>query len=296
MDLEEILETYTNTYEAHVEKLYKHISDHHLDAFPVLRFKDYLNIIYITIDKEVFGSGECVIIFDNAEHLSGEYEYTDIIDDETLIILMDSYKNNRINKLLEIKFPELSSRSIYTILTFSLNLIDHSGNINSGMIESRARRNVESDYNSWRRENKTQVSQYNHDNISSHSHLDYGTLIKKFESKDFKEDFKYQMDQAEECYKRHLYLPAAATLSVALETILADLCKKEKIKIKNSTEMNHLGEKLVERGIINYRLGKRIDITYSLRNSLAHTNKGEVSKDDCSIILSCIRTIIEEHY
>ncbi|PKF22519.1 hypothetical protein CW684_00985 [Macrococcoides caseolyticum] len=104
------------------------------------------------------------------------------------------------------------------------------------------------------------------------------------------------MDQAEECYKRKLYLPAAATLSVALETVLIALCKRENIKIDNNTMLNYLGEELRNRNVINYRLAKRIDITYSLRNSLAHSNKGEVAKADCEIILNSIRTIIDNYF
>lgn len=291
----EILDIYLNSYENKVQNMYSHISEHHKEAFPVLKFKEYLNVSHFKVNRDMFGSKDYLVIFDHAEHLSQEYIF-DEVDESLSKILVDEYKHKRFNKLLEVKYPEFFERNLAIIVELGGGLYRTSGSLADSSIELAAKGQVEKDYRSWNKENKTIVSRYRHDKISSHSHLDYDTLIKKFKSDIFEKDFEYQMNQAEECYKRHLYLPAAATLSVALETVLADLCKKEKIKIKNSTEMNHLGEKLVERGILNYRLGKRIDITYSLRNSLAHTNRGEVSKDDCSIILSCIRTIIEEHY
>ena len=292
---EEILEVYLDSYENKVQSMYSHISEHYDEAFPVLRFKDYLNIAQFNVDKDVFGAEKLFVIFDNAEELAKDY-HLEKISDGLMRNLVDVEKHQRFDKLLELEYPEILKRKVIKFIKVYGPLYNRAGTLNRHNIELPANTEVENDYRNWRKENKTAVSKFNHDNISSYSHLDYVTLVKKFKSDIFKNDFEYQMNQAEECYKRHLYLPAAATLSVALETVLADLCKKEKIKITNSTEMNYLGEKLVERGIINYRLGKRIDITYSLRNSLAHTNRGEVAKDDCSIILSCIRTIIEEHY
>ncbi|RIO63466.1 hypothetical protein BUZ34_05485, partial [Staphylococcus haemolyticus] len=144
------------------------------------------------------------------------------------------------------------------------------------------------------------LDSYNHEKISPYSYLDYEGLIVNFQSKKYNNDFKYQMSQAEECYKRKLYLPAAATLSVALETVLMALCEKEKVDLKSKettdTMMNYLGERLLQENVINYRMHKRIDVTYSLRNSVSHSNPGEVSKADCQIILSCIKVLIDDHY
>lgn len=99
---------------------------------------------------------------------------------------------------------------------------------------------------------------------------------------------------------RKLFLPAAATLSVALETLIMAICDKENVKLKSKdatdTMMNYLGERLLQEGKINYRMHERIDVTYSLRNSVSHSNPGEVSKADCQIILSCIKTLIDNHY
>lgn len=295
MDSDKIIDIYLKVYEDKIEGMYKHIVEHHLEAFPILRFKDYLYAAHFVVDKETFSSEEYLVIFDNIQSLSGKHDLTSI-DDDLSRILVDEFKWNRFNKVLEVRYPELTKRNILKILKLPFGLYDRKGDISNSSIEPHARNHVEEDYRSWNKENKTPVSKFNHDNISSHSHLDYDVLVKKFKSSEFKDDFIYQMNQAEECYKRHLYLPAAATLSVALETVLTDLCNKNNIKITNNNMLNQLGQELQQRGIINYRLGKRIDITYSLRNSLAHTNKGEVSKDDCSIILSCMRTIIEEHY
>lgn len=295
MSLEKILSTYISAYERKVNELYKHVAEHEREVFPLLRAKNNLNIAHLEINKDVFGDTDCYLIFDNLPEHQGTYDFKELGSTD-LGVLMDLDVYDRLEKLLDIKLPEIKNSRILKDLSFSFDIYDTKGSLDTRFVTSTAKYEVEKDYTNWRSINKTKVSNFNHDKISPYSHLDYEGLLKKFSSEKFEKDFAYQMDQAEECYSRHFYLPAAATLSVALETILADLCQKNKIKIRNQTEMNHLADRLVEKGVINYRLGRRIDITYSLRNSIAHTNNGEVSKDDCSIILSCIRTLIDEHY
>lgn len=171
---------------------------------------------------------------------------------------------------------------------------------NYDLLATNGKLDAENDFKKWRKENKNSLDSYDHNKISPYSHLDYEGLIINFDSEKYKNDFKYQMSQAEECYKRKLYLPAASTLSVALETVLMAICQKEGVVIKSKestdTMMNYLGERLLQENIINYRMHKRIDVTYSLRNSVSHSNPGEVSKADCQIILSCIKVLIDDHY
>ncbi|MBC2004396.1 hypothetical protein HCA78_11500 [Listeria booriae] len=106
------------------------------------------------------------------------------------------------------------------------------------------------------------------------------------------------MRQAEECYKRALYLPAAATMGVCLETVLLLLIDKNNISTKSiqETMLNALGEALRNRNIINYRTNRRIEMAYSIRNSVSHSNTGSVAKTDCDLILNTIKSIVDEHF
>ena len=206
--------------------------------------------------------------------------------------IMEKEKRERFETYLKIYCDSLFEKNILKIVPIMFS--------NNNDLTINGKLGAESDFKEWKSENKKSLDSYNHDKISPYSHLDYEGLIVNFDSKKYKNDFEYQMSQAEECYKRKLYLPAAATLSVALETVLMAICQKEKVDIKSKdstdTMMNYLGERLLQDGKINYRMHKRIDVTYSLRNSVSHSNPGEVSKADCQIILSCIKVLIDDHY
>lgn len=279
--LTEYLEGYKNI----INLNYLHIEKHHKETFPLLRYEKYLDYCVCTFNEKQFNNKFALLIVDNYVFDKKELDFRSI-DPELFSKVVDYETDQRIEKFLAINFPLLVNKNIFIVETFSLNIY----------AEIRGERKANKDYIKWKTENKTSVDSYNHEQISPYSHLDYEGLIKKFNIDEFKEDFKYQMDQAEECYKRKLYLPAAATLSIALETVLLSICKKENIKLDNDTMLNYLGEQLLNKKIINYRLSKRIDVTYSLRNSLSHTNNGEVSKADCEIILNCIRTVLDSYF
>ncbi|BAH17647.1 hypothetical protein [Macrococcoides caseolyticum] len=282
---EDYLDEYLNGYKEIIKLNFNHIKEHHDEAFPLLKYSNYLSYCILKFNDKQFFYETALLIVDNHNFEKLEYDFTDIEPSEYEKVV-DFSNYERIEKFIEIKFPELVKHKIFIIEKFYSKIFS----------KDKGGLRAEKDYDNWRTENKTKVDSYNHETISPYSHLDYEGLIRSFNAKGFNDDFKYQMDQAEECYKRKLYLPAAATLSVALETVLIALCKRENIKIDNNTMLNYLGEELRNRNVINYRLAKRIDITYSLRNSLAHSNKGEVAKADCEIILNSIRTIIDNYF
>lgn len=245
----------------------------------------------IVVDSVLFGNEYYYLIVDNYEFENERYDFTEL-DDNLRKTLVDINKHARIQKLIYKMFPEIHNKHTFYLYecVFDDKII----------VAQQGGFSAENDYKNWRQENHTALHQYNHDTISPYSHLDYDGLIQTFNSEKYNEDFSYQMDQAEECYKRKLYLPAAATLSVALETVLMAICEKENVNLKTKestdTMMNYLGERLLQEKVINYRMHKRIDVTYSLRNSVSHSNPGEISKADCQIILSCIKVLIDEHY
>lgn len=288
---EERLKAFIDGYKNTVYKNYKHIEEHFNEAFPLIKFENYLNSCLINVDDDLFSNKYYYLIVDNYEFDEEEYNFTEL-DDVVKRNLIDLNRYERIDQLIPNKFPKLYDKRV-----FYLNECIYDA---KELASQHGGQSAEYDYKKWKHENDTPLNQYNHDSISPYSHLDYDGLIQTFDSEKYIEDFSYQMNQAEECYKRKLYLPAAATLSVALETVLMAICEKENVdlKTKDSTDtmMNYLGERLLQGKVINYRMHKRIDVTYSLRNSVSHSNPGEVSKADCQIILSCIKVLIDEHY
>lgn len=288
---EDRLKAFVDGYKNAVYKNYKHIEEHFNETFPIIKFEKYLNSCLIVVDSVLFGNEYYYLIVDNYEFENERYNFTEL-DDNLRKTLVDINKHARIEKLIYKVFPEIHSKHIFYLYECVFD--------DKTIASQQGGFSAENDYKSWRQENHTALHQYDHDTISPYSHLDYDGLIQTFNSEKYNEDFSYQMDQAEECYKRKLYLPAAATLSVALETVLMAICEKENVNLKTKestdTMMNYLGERLLQEKVINYRMHKRIDVTYSLRNSVSHSNPGEISKADCQIILSCIKVLIDEHY
>ncbi|HDN3442232.1 TPA: hypothetical protein P1U96_000566 [Staphylococcus aureus] len=291
MDIQKMLKTFIEGYEKQTLN-YEFLGDDIEKAFPLLKYKSFLNLAVFNMPKNIFYSDTFVVIVDNFKDLPQELNIKKKDIDDCLREIMEYEKIYRFDLFIRKKYTSLNSKRILIIIPM---LINYHNNL-STYGQSRA----DEDFNRWTKENQTPLNNYNHDKVSPYSHLDYEGLISNFDSPKYNSDFEYQMAQAEECYKRKLFLPAAATLSVALETLLMAICDKEKVKLNSKdssdTMMNYLGQRLLSEGKINYRMHKRIDITYSLRNSVSHSNPGEVSKADCQIILSCIKVLIDEHY
>ncbi len=72
-----------------------------------------------------------------------------------------------------------------------------------------------------------------HDEIQPFNHLDLNSM------KEIVDDitFSYQIEQGLQAYKRELYLPAAATFAVAIETFLIKLKKLIKSNIKTPIQL-----------------------------------------------------------
>ncbi|HCT0526660.1 TPA: hypothetical protein K8051_001740 [Staphylococcus pseudintermedius] len=292
MDIQKIKASYMNGYKTQACH-YDFLGDDIQNAFPLIKFENYLSFILFEANKDVFHASKFLVIVDNYDNPEETIKVREEDYKNIKRLLMDSEKRERFEIFIEHYYEKLSSKNIFIIEPIHLLYIDNDLTLDG-------KYQAERDYKEWSEENKTSLDNYNHDKISPYSHLDYEGLILNFDSEKYNSDFSYQMSQAEECYKRKLFLPSAATLSVALETLLMAICDKENVKLNskdtNDTMMNYLGQRLLNEGKINYRMHKRIDITYSLRNSVSHSNPGEVSKADCQIILSCIKVLIDEHY
>ncbi|HEH2224176.1 TPA: hypothetical protein SGQ92_001134 [Staphylococcus aureus] len=291
MDIQKMLKTFIEGYEKQTLN-YEFLGDDIEKAFPLLKYRSFLNIFVFNVPENIFFTDTYVVIVDNFDKLPDEVTVTREDLNNYIREIMEHTEIERFNLFIRRKYNFLSKKNIFIVLPIVLNFYNN--------LSTQGSSQADTDFKSWRNENQTPLNNYNHDKVSPYSHLDYEGLISNFDSPKYNSDFEYQMAQAEECYKRKLFLPAAATLSVALETLLMAICDKEKVKLNSKdssdTMMNYLGQRLLSEGKINYRMHKRIDITYSLRNSVSHSNPGEVSKADCQIILSCIKVLIDEHY
>ncbi|MBH9581748.1 hypothetical protein [Staphylococcus felis] len=291
MDIKRMKNSYMNGYKTQASH-YDFLGDDIQNAFPLMKFEKYLTFILFEVDKDVFDAPKFLVIVDNYNSPEETIKVKQEDYENIKRFLMDSEKRKRFEFFIEHNYEEMLSKKVFKIEPIRL--------INNYDLTLDGKFEADRDYKEWSDENKTHLDNFNHDKVSPYSHLDYEGLILNFDSPKYNSDFSYQMEQANECYKRKLFLPAAATLSVALETLLMAICDKENVKLKskdtNDTMMNYLGQRLLSEGKINYRMHKRIDITYSLRNSVSHSNPGEVSKADCQIILSCIKILIDEHY
>ncbi|MCO6262874.1 MULTISPECIES: hypothetical protein [Bacillati] len=291
MEYNELYQDFIAGYKKETQN-YDFLNEDLFKAFPLLKFEHYLKYIIFNVPKDVFSAKQYLVVVDNYDETSScinvskddfSYYHREIIENE---------KHNRFEVFLQKYYIDLYERNIFKIVPILF--------INDNDLSIDGKYEAESDFRKWKDENRTPLDSYDHKKISPYSHLDYEGIIANFDSEKYRYDFEYQMNQANECYKRKLFLPAAATLSVALETLLLAICDKENVKLNSKdatdTMMNYLGERLLQTGKINYRMHKRIDVTYSLRNSVSHSNPGEVSKADCQIILSCIKTLIDNHY
>ncbi|MEB7863845.1 hypothetical protein NGC65_00115 [Staphylococcus xylosus] len=291
MNSKKLFDMYINGYTRETEN-YNFLADDTENAFPILKFKNYLSYCLFTVPEDIFQEKKYLVIVDNLKELEETLTINKNDLQENQRKIMEKGTRERFETYLRIYYDSLFKKNILKIIPVIFSNYD--------LLATNGKLDAENDFKKWRKENKNSLDSYDHNKISPYSHLDYEGLIINFDSEKYKNDFKYQMSQAEECYKRKLYLPAASTLSVALETVLMAICQKEGVVIKSKestdTMMNYLGERLLQENIINYRMHKRIDVTYSLRNSVSHSNPGEVSKADCQIILSCIKVLIDDHY
>ncbi|WP_233642765.1 hypothetical protein [Staphylococcus devriesei] len=90
-------------------------------------------------------------------------------------------------------------------------------------------------------------------------------------------------------------MPAAATFAVAIESFLIKLKKVNNIKHgdKDPTMYTKLLKPLVNQNKINYRTQRRIEVAYSMRNIINHSQAGAVAKADCDFLLNTLKDIID---
>ncbi|MGY4689300.1 hypothetical protein [Salibacterium sp. K-3] len=285
-DIIQAVEEIIDQYKHSVKIKFKEKSETHPEAFPIIKFNDYLSIVRLVLNSNYFTRNEFIIITDNLE------EYFQTIDHSDLEIArfgeiydqpVDELKVEKIIK--DGLISKLENKNIHAV--FRLDDLEFSYKNAGGRIAN-------SHYERFKMHNNKSVKSFDHSLRQSFSHYDIQPIIDRVDDN----DFEYQIDQALECFSRSLYLPAAATFCVALETLLTLILEKngQKVKDSDSTLLGELAEKLKSKEIINYREKKRLDIAYDLRNTISHTNKGKVIKTDCDVIVNTINQFAEEYF
>ncbi|EUJ46195.1 hypothetical protein [Listeria fleischmannii] len=113
------------------------------------------------------------------------------------------------------------------------------------------------------------------------------------------EDFTYQLKEATQAYDHNLFLAAAATYSVALETLCLLILEKEThtdINQLDSTELGYISNLLKKQSVISKKDKERIMATSKIRNFSSHSNIGINTQNDCDLLVATIEYLINKFF
>jgi hypothetical protein len=105
------------------------------------------------------------------------------------------------------------------------------------------------------------------------------------------EIFDSELDQAKELLSAGYYSAAAVIAGVVLETALRDLCHQRAIPVAKLDKMN---ADLAKVGQYNSLVQKRITALAGVRNSAAHGNTNEFSKEDVSSMINEVERFVAD--
>jgi len=106
------------------------------------------------------------------------------------------------------------------------------------------------------------------------------------------EVFDTELEQAQELLNSGYYVAAAIIACVVLETTLRELCDREDIQYSKLDKMN---SDLAKAGVYNKIVQKQITVHAGIRNSAAHGNKNEFTKEDVEQMLPAIEQFLVTH-
>lgn len=289
---EQILKAYLKAYNNKVDSKYIHQVKSNPEAFPLYK-KNNLKLSIILLN-ETFFSPYPVILISNDNTAKELYDYREE-DNETLSRDYLEYADDSYTYIKDILKPIDFESHIFIFDTIStIRYGDHIlDEYTERYIEREAGYSAEDHYTFFKNKMRERLQDKNHDDIMLFNHLDLSDVIQTVKS----ETFGYQIEQGLEAFKKELYLPAAATFAVAIETLLVEVCVVNNIKHKDSdaTMYDKLLEKLKQNKAISYRDKRRIEIAYSLRNVIHHTQAGAIAKEDCEFMLTTIKSIVDSY-
>ncbi|HDH6298652.1 TPA: hypothetical protein PI779_002260 [Staphylococcus aureus LTCF-1-12] len=289
--LKEYLRNFLEGYKYVVENRYIYQFSSNPEAFPFMRKDDYkISIFYL---NQSFFEEPCIVVISNDSKLKEIYNFrnTDIkhLSKHFTSYIYDSKKYvEEQSGLLDFN-NYIYYTSIYYGKYIGTVIIQN----NLDLFFNYGKRLANDHYNTLISKSKEKLINKAHDEIQPFNHLDLNSMKKIVDDI----TFSYQIEQGLQAYKRELYLPAAATFAVAIETFLIKLKKVNKIKHKDtdSTMYTKLLGELTKGGKVNYRTKKRVEIAYSMRNIINHSQAGAVAKGDCDFLLNTLKDIVDEN-
>ena len=119
-----------------------------------------------------------------------------------------------------------------------------------------------------------------------------GGYLSSYKSLVQAEVFETELEQASELLKNGYHVASAVIAGVVLETTLRELCNRESIAIGNINKMN---ADLAKAGIYNSLVQKQITAHAAIRNSAAHGNNSEFSREDVEQMIPAIEQFLALH-
>ncbi|WP_347132091.1 hypothetical protein [Staphylococcus hominis] len=283
------LEKFLDGYRDVVNKRYIYQFQSNPEAFPFVKDNDYK--ISIVLLNEDFFEYPKVIVISNDSSMEKIYDYT--TQDEAYLsknYVSYVYKQlSYVRDCLNIINTEEHTAHMITyhgkyplkeILDYKLDDFYKYG-----------KEFAEKHFRKFEKISQEKMTDKSHEEVQPFNHLDLDSM------KDIVNDetFTYQINQGLQAYKRELYLPAAATFAVAIESFLIKLKRANNIKHKDSdpTMYDRLLESLKANKKINYRTKKRIEVAYNMRNIINHSQAGAVAKADCDFLLNTLKDIVD---
>jgi len=291
--LEKIKESYLEGYKDSVEKRMLYQFKNSPENFPIFKDSKW-NITLIQLDSDFFEYPNVILISNNPEQ--NEYIYKDKQYDKIYLSQNYSQDVNSPEKYIYKELPIIdfnNSDWVMEIFFGPIEIIDYQLSNRLETYYSAGKRKASEHLRDYKEVSTQKMKDKNHQNISPFNHLNLDDMKRIVHD----DTFDYQINQGLEAYKRELYLPAAATFAVAIETFLIKLKVANNIKHKSSdsTMYDKLLEDLKRENKINYRTKKRVEVAYAMRNIINHTQAGAVAKADCDFLLNTLKDLVDNN-
>lgn len=261
------------------------------ETFPFMEDENYY-IGLIKLNEKFFEYSDVVIITNkNIKNLNLDYRNQDNVE---LSNTATNYIRNPKDYIVDIlKIFNFDDYKTFITIVHHFDDFKEYKNYRREVFQKEGSELAEEHLNKYEKLSTERMTIKKHNKVSPFNHLKLDDMIRVVDDP----TFEYQINQGLETYKRELYLPAAATFAVAIETFLIKLKRLNGLKHKDSdsTMYNKLIEDLKEKGKINYRTKRRIEVAYTMRNIINHTQAGAVAKADCDFLLTTLKDIVDQN-
>ena len=283
------LEKFLDGYRDVVNKRYIYQFQSNPEAFPFVKDNDYK--ISIVLLNEDFFEYPKVIVISNDSSMEKIYDYT-TQDEAYLSKNYVSYVYKQLSYVRDcLNIINTEEHTVHMITYHGKYPLKEILDYKLDDFYKYGKEFAEKHFRKFEKISQEKMTDKSHEEVQPFNHLDLDSM------KDIvnNETFTYQINQGLQAYKRELYLPAAATFAVAIESFLIKLKRANNIKHKDSdpTMYDRLLESLKANKKINYRTKKRIEVAYNMRNIINHSQAGAVAKADCDFLLNTLKDIVD---